>query len=54
MLVYAVVSAETEKAVDMFVRREDAERFLEDVRADDPESAPGRASLRLRLEPAKP
>ena len=39
VLVYAVVSAETEKAVDMFVRREDAERFLEEVRGDDPELA---------------
>jgi hypothetical protein len=35
VLVYAVVSAETEKAVDTFVRREDAERFLEEVRGDD-------------------
>ncbi len=39
MLVYAVVSAETEKAVDTFVRREDAERFLADVRSDDEELA---------------
>ncbi len=46
MLVYAVVSPKTEKAVDMFVRREDAEAFLADVRADDPELAD-----RLRLEP---
>jgi hypothetical protein len=36
VLVYAVVSAETEKAIDLFVRREQAERFLEDVRADEP------------------
>ena len=36
MLVFAVVSAETEKAVDTFVRREDAERFREEVRRDDP------------------
>ncbi len=46
MFVYAVVSVETEKAVDTFVRREDAERFLAEVRADDPELAD-----RLRLEP---
>jgi hypothetical protein len=26
---YAAVSADTEKAVETFVRREDAERFLE-------------------------
>ncbi len=39
VLVYAVVSAETEKAVDTFVRREDAERFLADVRSDDEELA---------------
>ncbi len=32
VLVYAVVSAETEKAVDTFGRRKDAERFLEEVR----------------------
>jgi hypothetical protein len=31
MLVYAVVSEETEKAVGLFVRREQAERFLENV-----------------------
>ncbi len=48
MLVYAVVSAETEKAVDTFVRREDAERFLADVQRDDPELAD-----RLRLEPVE-
>jgi hypothetical protein len=27
VLVYAVVRAETEQAVDVFIRREDAERF---------------------------
>ena len=46
MLVYAVVSAETEKAVETFVRRDDAERFLEEVRADDREFA-----AQLRVEP---
>jgi hypothetical protein len=30
---------ETEKPVGLFVRREQAERFLEDVRADEPELA---------------
>ena len=48
MLVYGVVSGETEKAIELFVRREDAERFLEDVRADEPELAE-----RLRLEPVE-
>jgi hypothetical protein len=43
VLVYAVVSSQTEKAVGLFVRREQAERFLEDVQ---PELA-----KRLRLEP---
>ena len=38
MLVYGVVSGETEKAIELFVRREDAERFLEDVRADGSEA----------------
>ncbi len=48
MIVYAVVSDQTEKAVGLFVRREQAERFLEDVRADEPELAE-----RLRLEPVE-
>ncbi len=48
MRVYAVVSAETEKAVELFVRREDAERFLGDVRDDDAELAET-----LRLEPVE-
>ncbi|MDP8903847.1 MAG: hypothetical protein M3N29_00785 [Chloroflexota bacterium] len=39
MLVLAVVSAETEKAVELFVRREDAEAMIEDVRRDEPETA---------------
>jgi Tic22-like family len=46
VLVYAVVSEETEKAVETFVRRDDAERFLGNVRADDSELAE-----RLRIEP---
>jgi Tic22-like family protein len=41
-----VVSTETEKAIEVFVRREDAERFLEQVSRDDPELA-----SQLRLEP---
>ena len=45
MLAYAVVSAETEKAVELFIRREDAERFLEEVRTDDAELA---ETLRLK------
>ncbi len=45
MIVFDVVSDETEQAVEVFVRREDAERFLEDVRADEAELAE-----RLRLE----
>ncbi len=46
MLVHAVVSANTEKAVETFVRREDAERFLEEVQARDAELVE-----LLRLEP---
>ncbi len=38
------MSAETEHAVELFVRREDAEAFLEDVRGDDEELA---GTLRL-------
>ena len=45
VLVHGVVSAETERAVDTFVRREDAERFLENVRADED------LATALRLEP---
>ena len=32
VLVFAVVSASTERAVELFVRREDAEQFLDEVR----------------------
>ena len=40
MLVYAAVSAETEHAVELFVRRgEDAEAFVDDVRDDGEELA---------------
>jgi hypothetical protein len=48
VLVYAVASDKTEKAVELFLRREDAERFLESVRADEPELAE-----RRRLEPVE-
>ena len=36
--------ADEDEAIELYVRREDAERFLEDVRGDDEELA---ASLRL-------
>ena len=39
VLVFAVVSAETEHAVELFVRREEAETFLDEVRADEPQTA---------------
>jgi hypothetical protein len=39
VLAYAVVSTETEKAVGRFVRRQNAERFHDKVRGDDPELA---------------
>ena len=42
------MSAETEKAVEIFVRREDAETFLDEVRADD-----ARLAALLRLEPVE-
>ena len=48
MLVYAVVSAETEHAIGLFVQRVDAETFLDEVRADEPETAE-----LLRLEPVE-
>ena len=48
MRVFAVVSDETEQAVALFVRREDAETFLDEVRADEPETAE-----LLRLEPVE-
>ena len=39
MLVFAVVRAESEEAIELFIRREDAERFLDEVRHDEPELA---------------
>jgi hypothetical protein len=37
VLAYAVVSAETEKAVELFLCRADAERMLAEAIADEPE-----------------
>ena len=42
---YGIVDEQTQEAVELYVRREDAERFLEDVRADDEDLA---ACLRLK------
>ena len=42
------MSAETEQAAELFVCREDAEAFVDDVRADDEELA-----WTLRLEPVE-
>jgi hypothetical protein len=44
MIVYAIVDDSLQRhllgdAIDVFVRREDAERFLEEVRGDEPELA---------------
>ena len=38
MLVYGVISSETEKAVGLFARREGAEAMVTAVREDDPSS----------------
>jgi hypothetical protein len=48
VLAFGIVSEETDKAVELLVRREDAERFLEDVRADEPPLV-----KQLRLEPVE-
>jgi hypothetical protein len=37
MLVFAVVSAQTAEALELFVCSDDAERFVGEVRDDDPE-----------------
>jgi len=47
MLVYAVVAV---NAVHTFVRREDAERFIKDVRRDDPQLASHLRILDRELE----
>jgi hypothetical protein len=49
VVAFAVVSTEGESAVDVFVCREDAERFLEDARADEPELAEKLGSSRSSL-----
>jgi hypothetical protein len=46
MIFYAVVSAQTEQAVDLYPTREAAEAEIEHVRQDDPELAES-----LRVEP---
>jgi hypothetical protein len=51
LIVYAVVDDSLSPttplgdAIDVFVRREDAERFIDEIRADEPELA-----SRLRIE----
>jgi hypothetical protein len=37
--VYGVVSSETEETLELFVRREDAEAFVDEVRGDEPDLA---------------
>jgi hypothetical protein len=39
VLVYAVVSAETEQAVELFPDREQAEAFIAEVEQDEPDTA---------------
>ena len=39
MQIYGVVDEGTEEAVEVFLRRVDAERFVADVAADEPETA---------------
>jgi hypothetical protein len=39
VLVYGVVSAETEQAVELFLEREQAEAFIAEVEQDEPETA---------------
>ena len=46
MRFYGIVDEETQEAIELYVRREDADRFLEDVRADGEELATA-----LRVEP---
>ena len=49
MLVYSVVSKLTEKAVELFSEREQAEAFIVEVERDEPETA-----ALLRIEPIEP
>jgi hypothetical protein len=52
MLVYAVVSAVIQKAVDLFLKRQAAEAFTSEVERDEPETA---ALLSVRtLESSRP
>ena len=39
MIVYGVVSVETQSAVELFVRREDAEEMVDEWRRDEPQDA---------------
>jgi hypothetical protein len=54
VIVYAIIDVRTSPdsplggAVETFIRREDAERFIEEVRGDDPELA-----SHLRIEELK-
>jgi hypothetical protein len=48
VLVFAVVSAQSEDAIELFVRREDAERFVDEVRDDEPD-----LGELLRVEPVE-
>lgn len=48
MVVYGVVTEEVEEAVELFIRRGDADRFLDEVRRDELELAE-----RLRIEPVE-
>ena len=57
MIVYAVVDDALSPdfplgdALEVFIRREDAERFIEEVRGDDPEVA---AKLRIEERGSRP
>ena len=56
MIVYAILDQRTshdhplDDAIDTFVRREDAERFIEEVRGDDPELASNLRTEERELE----
>ena len=51
MRVFAVVSARTDEALELFVRREDGERFIGKVRDDEPELADRSYRLIVTLPP---
>jgi hypothetical protein len=46
VIVYAVVDRETERAVELFVRREEAEAMIAEVREDEQELA---TALRVEI-----